>query len=31
MADDSKNEFADDIPDYVRNVSDGDVVEYCGE
>ena len=31
MADDSKNEFADDIPDYVRTVSNGNVVEYCGE
>lgn len=31
MADDSNNEFADDIPDYVRTVSNGNVVEYCGE
>lgn len=31
MADDSKNEFADDIPEYVRNVCEGDYVEYCGE
>ena len=31
MADDSNNEFADDIPDYVRTVSNGNVVEYCRE
>lgn len=31
MADDSNNEFADDIPEYVRNVCEGDYVEYCGE
>lgn len=31
MATDSNYDFDDDIPEYVRSVSDGDKVEYCGE